>query len=87
MLSVVGICSLAKSLSQQLAPESIRVNNLVPGSIFTDRIVSLDAARAEAHRIPVEQVRAEKEAAIPWGRYGTKDEFGKAGAFLLSEAP
>lgn len=30
-----GVTSLAKSLSHQLAPEGIRVNNLVPGAINT----------------------------------------------------
>ena len=81
-----GVVSLAKSLSQQLAAESIRVNNLVPGVIYTDRIISLTAARSKSRNIPVEQLRAEQEARIPIGRYGTSDEFGKAGVFLLSEA-
>jgi 3-oxoacyl-[acyl-carrier protein] reductase len=30
--------------------------------------------------------RATNEAAIPLGRYGTPEEFGRAGAFLLSPA-
>jgi 3-oxoacyl-[acyl-carrier protein] reductase len=27
-----------------------------------------------------------QEQQIPWGRYGTIEEFGRAGAFLLSDA-
>ena len=28
----------------------------------------------------------EPGGAVPWGRFGVPDEFGRAGAFLLSEA-
>ena len=28
----------------------------------------------------------ERGGAVPWGRFGESDEFGRAGAFLLSEA-
>lgn len=81
-----GVNSLAKSLSRQLAPEGIRVNNLVPGLIATDRMISLDTAQANAKNISVAEQRAAGEKLIPIGRYGDPDEFGKAGAFLLSDA-
>ena len=81
-----GVTSLAKSLASELAGDSIRVNNLVPGSIHTDRVIALDKARAKQRQTTPEAVKAEAEAGIPLGRYGTADEFGKAGAFLLSEA-
>lgn len=81
-----GVVSLVKSLAKDLADEGIRVNNLVPGSIDTDRVNNLNALRAEKTEASVADVRAEAEAAIPMGRYGRIDEFGKAGAFLLSEA-
>ncbi len=81
-----GVTSLVKSLSHQLAPEGIRINNLMPGRIDTDRVRSLDQARANAQGIPVAEVQARSAATIPTGRYGTIEEFGRAGAFLLSEA-
>jgi len=34
----------------------------------------------------VEKIKQQNESAIPLGRYGTIEEFGKAGAFLLSDA-
>ena len=37
-----GVTSLVKSLSVQLAPDNIRLNNLMPGRINTDRLRSLD---------------------------------------------
>lgn len=81
-----GVTSLVKSLSQQLAPEHIRVNNLMPGRIDTDRVGSLDEMNAAAQGIPVDQIRQAAEQGIPLGRYGTIEEFGRLGAFLLSDA-
>ena len=81
-----GVTSLAKSLSQQLAGDKIRVNNIVPGRIDTDRLKALDKAVAENKGIPTEEERVRQEAFIPLGRYGTPLEFGRAAAFLLSDA-
>jgi 3-oxoacyl-[acyl-carrier protein] reductase len=81
-----GVASLAKSLSKELAKDNIRVNNIVPGRIDTDRLRSLDLNVAENKGISPEEERAWQEKLIPLGRYGTPVEFGKAGAFLLSEA-
>ncbi len=81
-----GVTSLAKSLSRQLAKDNIRVNNLVPGRILTDRLRALDAVTAKNKGISQEEERSKQEELIPLGRYGTPIEFGKAGAFLLSEA-
>jgi 3-oxoacyl-[acyl-carrier protein] reductase len=81
-----GVVSLAKSLSRQLAHEKIRFNNLVPGRIDTDRVKSLDALGANKQGISLSDAKAAQESLIPWGRYGTIQEFGKAGAFLLSDA-
>jgi 3-oxoacyl-[acyl-carrier protein] reductase len=81
-----GVTSLAKSLSKQLATENIRVNNLIPGLIATDRMQNLDAAQAKAKAISISEQRNLNEQNIPFGRYGEPMEFGKAGAFLLSPA-
>ncbi|HCV45562.1 MAG TPA: 3-oxoacyl-ACP reductase, partial [Deltaproteobacteria bacterium] len=42
-----GVTSLIKSLSKQLAADNIRLNNLMPGRINTDRVRSLDALNSE----------------------------------------
>jgi len=81
-----GVTSLAKSLSKQLASENIRVNNLMPGRIDTDRVRSLDVLNARKGDLLVEQIKAANEQGIPLGRYGTIEEFGRLGAFLLSDA-
>jgi len=81
-----GVTSLAKSLSQQLAPENIRVNNLMPGRIDTDRVQSLDQMNADNSGTDVDEIKAANELGIPLRRYGTIEEFGRLGAFLLSDA-
>ena len=81
-----GVTSLVKTLSIQLAPEGIRVNNIMPGRIDTDRIRSLDSTLAERTGMTPEECRADAIKTIPMGRYGDICEFGKAAAFLLSDA-
>jgi 3-oxoacyl-[acyl-carrier protein] reductase len=81
-----GVTSLVKSLSLQLAPKKIRVNNLMPGRIDTDRVRSIDENQAKAAGISVEERKTQSQAKIPLQRYGTIEDFGKMGAFLLSDA-
>lgn len=81
-----GIAGLAKSLSAELAPDGILINTLGPGRIATDRTTSMDTARSEKLGVTVEEVRAEAEARIPLGRYGTPEEFAKIATFLASPA-
>jgi len=81
-----GVTSLAKTLSVELAPDKIRVNTLIPGRIATDRLRQLDEINARKAGVPLEEYQARSASTIPLGRYGTPDDFGRAGAFLLSEA-
>ena len=81
-----GVTSLVKSLSIQLAQYNIRLNNLMPGRINTDRIKTLDTLRSETQGISIEKVQEISHAQIPLGRYGKIEEFGSCGAFLLSDA-
>jgi 3-oxoacyl-[acyl-carrier protein] reductase len=81
-----GVTSLVKSLSFQLAPDNIRINNLVPGFFNTERLRELDLRNSGEWRISLENVRNINYDKIPMGRYGNPEEFGKAAAFLLSEA-
>jgi 3-oxoacyl-[acyl-carrier protein] reductase len=81
-----GVAGLVKTLADELAPRQIRANNLIPGRIDTERVAQLDAAAAQRTGKPVEEVRAASIAKIPLGRLGTTDDFGAAGAFLLSPA-
>ncbi|MCC6805658.1 MAG: SDR family oxidoreductase [Anaerolineae bacterium] len=81
-----GVAALVKTLADELAGSGIRLNNIIPGRIDTDRVASLDAGAAKRQNISVEEARARSMAKIPLGRYGKTDEFGMAVAFLLSPA-
>jgi 3-oxoacyl-[acyl-carrier protein] reductase len=81
-----GVTALVKTLSLELAADGIRVNTLLPGRIATDRLIYLDEANAAKAGITAEQQKLRAMATIPAGRYGDPDEFGRAGAFLLSHA-
>jgi 3-oxoacyl-[acyl-carrier protein] reductase len=81
-----GVAGLVKTLADELAPDHIRVNNLIPGRIDTDRVAQLDQSTSTKLGIPVEEVRKQSIAKIPLKRLGTIDDFGAAGAFLLSPA-
>lgn len=81
-----GVAALVKSLTRELASENIRINNLVPGRIDTDRVRELDSKKASMKGISIEEIQSIEEAQITLQRYGTTDEFGKVGAFLLSDA-
>ena len=81
-----GVGGLVKTLSVELAAKNIRINSILPGRIDTDRVRHLDNARAERMGTTAEICRGDAEKSIPLGRYGTIYEFGRAAAFLLSDA-
>ncbi len=81
-----GVTSFAKTLSLELARDRIRVNTLIPGRIATDRLRQLDEMNATKAGIALEEQQTRGAATIPMGRYGAPDDFGRVGAFLLSDA-
>jgi 3-oxoacyl-[acyl-carrier protein] reductase len=81
-----SVSALAKTLALELAGSGIRVNQIVPGRIDTDRVRQLDEINGQKQGISAEQARAKSIAAIPLGRYGQPEEFGRVAAFLLSDA-
>ena len=67
-----AVTATAKTLSAEVAPYGVTVNNLAPGSILTDRARQLYTdLEATARQIPAR-------------RLGTPEEFGAACAFLCS---
>lgn len=81
-----SVSALAKTLALELAAERIRVNQIIPGRIDTDRVKHLDEVNAKKQGVTPEEAKKRAIAAIPMGRYGEIEEFGRVGAFLLSDA-
>jgi 3-oxoacyl-[acyl-carrier protein] reductase len=81
-----SVSALAKTLALELAPSKIRVNQIIPGRIDTDRVKQLDQISGTRQGISAEEAKRKSIAAIPLGRYGEPDEFGRVAAFLLSDA-
>jgi 3-oxoacyl-[acyl-carrier protein] reductase len=81
-----SVSSLSKILAQELAPQKIRVNQLIPGRIYTDRVREIDEINAKKAGMTVPDQQKKILATIPMGRYGDPDEFGAAAVFLFSDA-
>ena len=81
-----AVAGWSKTLANEVASDGVLVNCLAPGSIETDRAKELIAAKVKKTGKSEEEVRAESRATIPVGRYGQPEEFGRAAAFLCSEA-
>jgi 3-oxoacyl-[acyl-carrier protein] reductase len=81
-----SVSALAKTLAIELASSKIRVNQIIPGRIDTDRVRHLDQVNAQKQGISADEAKAKAIATIPMGRYGEGPEFGRVGAFLLSNA-
>jgi 3-oxoacyl-[acyl-carrier protein] reductase len=82
----LGVVGLAKTLSVELAPYNITVNNVCPGRILTDRLrqgSSVKAKRAQG----MSEAEALHDLAkdIPLGRIGQPEELGALVAFLASQ--
>ena len=81
-----SVSALAKTLALELAAAKIRVNQIVPGRLDTDRVRELDEINARKQGISAADAKARSAAAIPMVRYGEPQEFGRVAAFLLSDA-
>jgi 3-oxoacyl-[acyl-carrier protein] reductase len=81
-----SVAALAKTLALELAINGIRVNQLIPGRIGTDRVGEIDAINARKAGISPDEQKRRSVSTIPLGRYGEPEEFGKVAAFLLSDA-
>lgn len=81
-----AVASWAKTMAGELAPYGITVNNVLPGSMTTDRLQSLFKISAAARGVSEEVIAEEWRKEIPMQRFGDPAEFGAAVAFLASPA-
>ncbi len=75
------VAGLARS---PLAAKGVTINNLLPGAFDTDRLrVTFQGLASKTGR-SVDELSAQRAAAIPLRRFGQPDEFGAVCAFLCS---
>ncbi len=81
-----GVVGLAKTLSVELAPDNITVNNVCPGRILTDRLRQIYHINERLQQgVSEEAVLKEMSQDIPLGRVGKPEEVGAFVAFLASQ--
>ncbi|MGD9867624.1 MAG: SDR family oxidoreductase, partial [Hyphomicrobiales bacterium] len=79
-----GLTAFLAGVARKVAAHNVTINHILPGAFDTDRLRSGLERNARVQDVPVEQFAKSREAAIPAGRFGNPDEFGKACAFLCS---
>jgi 3-oxoacyl-[acyl-carrier protein] reductase len=81
-----AVASWAKTLSNELAPFGITVNNVLPGLTLTGRLQSIIENTSKATGKSAEEVKNEMKSEIPFGRFADAHEVANALAFLASPA-
>src|SRR5258707_2656933 len=80
----MGVVAFAKSLADEVGRDGILVNNVCPGSILTERMLSNVTARAKELGISVEEALAQRATETAVGRIGDPREMAYLVAFLAS---
>jgi 3-oxoacyl-[acyl-carrier protein] reductase len=81
-----AVANWAKTLSRELAPFGITVNNVLPGMTSTQRLFSLMETMAQKSAKTREEIKAEMIASIPAQRLAEASEIAHAIAFLATPA-
>jgi 3-oxoacyl-[acyl-carrier protein] reductase len=81
-----AVANWAKTLSLELAPFNITVNNVLPGSTMTDRLEQVMKNSAERSGQSVAEIREQMIRQIPAGRIAAPEEVAAAAAFLATPA-
>jgi 3-oxoacyl-[acyl-carrier protein] reductase len=81
-----AVANWAKTLSIELGPHGITVNNVLPGSTLTGRLEEIMRVKAEKSGKSIDKVRQEMIDEIPVGRLSAPEEVAASAAFLASPA-
>ena len=76
----------SKTLSMELGPKQITVNNVLPGATMTQRLSSIIANKAKQSGQPIQAVEQAMLNQIPMGRFAQAEEVAEAVCFLASPA-
>lgn len=81
-----AVAAWAKTLSNELGPFNITVNNVLPGFTDTQRLRSLIESNAHRRGVSKEVIEKEMIDSIPARRFGDASEIAAVAAFLASLA-
>jgi 3-oxoacyl-[acyl-carrier protein] reductase len=79
-----AVASWSKTLSAELGPDGITVNNVLPGYTRTQRLEQILAERAKSTGKSEQDIAAGMLATVPAGRFAEAAEIAAAVAFLCS---
>ncbi len=77
-----AVVALTRSMAIDLAPQSVRVNAICPGTVFTPLMEPLLRARGDGD---LQAGLAKTTAKYPIGRLGTPEEIARVALFLASD--
>jgi 3-oxoacyl-[acyl-carrier protein] reductase len=80
-----GLVGWAKSLSNELAPFNITVNNVCPGYTLTRRVEELAEQLAKQQQQSKDEIVARWQAGVPMRRLGQPAEIADSVVFLASD--
>jgi 3-oxoacyl-[acyl-carrier protein] reductase len=80
-----GVVAFAKTMSNELGPDNVLVNNVCPGSIWTARAEASSRSQAERAGISLEEAVDRFNQTIPLRRQGQPEELANLVVFLASE--
>ena len=80
----MGVVAWAKSLADEVGRDGILVNNVCPGSILSERMLSNVTSRAKELGVSVDEALAQRAAETAVGRVGDPREMAYLVAFLAS---
>ena len=81
----MGVVAYSKSLADEVGRDGILVNNVCPGSILSDRMLSNVTSRAKELGISVEDALGNRAKETALGRVGEPIELANLVAFLASD--
>ena len=79
-----AVANWAKTLSVELGPYGITVNNVLPGFTETNRLKTLIAKKAEIQGLRINEITQQMQSQVPAGRFGKAIEVASAVAFLCT---
>ena len=79
-----AVANWAKTLSLELGPFGITVNNILPGFTNTNRLTSIIQRKANEQSKSIDDVSKAMQSSVPARRFGESHEVANAVAFLSS---